>query len=411
MTPETKASIAREKRRAQVLKFPGVKTVLRPLSDGGSFELAYARTGPEAGIPVLVFPGGPGLASVLPYQRLRAKAAKLGLHLVMMEHRGIGLSRTTPDGADLPREAITVTDVLDDAAAILDAEGIDQVVVYGTSYGSYLAQGFGVRHPSRVSGMVLDSAMLGADFGASSTDSLRELFWTGTPATQRQADAVRGLVDTGRIRQEDAGFLLQFLYEFGGLAFIDRTIDLLERGKGRRFWEWARRLGDRELMEPTPFVMEFDLVGEIAFRELAYAPSSDGGPLETGKSFTDIAPQFSAFQGEPFDLPTQVRAFAWPTVVISGDRDIRTPRATAEKVVAQIPGAVLLPVRDHGHSALDTHPSLALDVMHAMTQNISANTEVTRAMLPADPHGVRGLMQRIVSARLAFARIVPNPLS
>ncbi|WP_187352056.1 alpha/beta fold hydrolase [Allosaccharopolyspora coralli] len=69
-----------------------VRRVRRPLVSG-SFELAYVRTGGADGVPVVLVPGGPGLASVLPYWNLRSKATARGLDVIMMEHRGVGLSR------------------------------------------------------------------------------------------------------------------------------------------------------------------------------------------------------------------------------------------------------------------------------------------------------------------------------
>jgi proline iminopeptidase len=411
MKDEAKTSAALRGRHAQVAAIPGVRTLSRPLPGGGTFDLAYTRTGPRSDVPVLVFPGGPGLASVLPYRALRAKAEKLGLDMVMMEHRGVGLSRTDVKGVDLPCRTITITEVIDDAAAILAAEGIDRALVYGTSYGSYLAQGFGVRHPDKVAGMVLDSVMLGAHSGQSSAQRLRDLFWHGTPATQTQAGTVRRLVEAGVIRPDEAGFPLQFLYELGGLPFIDRMLTSREQGRGQRVWQWIQGLGTGEVMMPRPFMMEFDLVGEIAFRELDYAPTPDGGPLESASSFAEAAGNFSTFEREPFDLPAEIPAFTWPTVIISGDRDIRTPRTVAEQITKLIPDSILLSVRDHGHSALDTHPTLALEVTRAAVDGIRTTGAIEARTLPSDPHGTSGLMHRLVSARLALTRITPRALS
>jgi proline iminopeptidase len=132
--------------------------VRRPVTpDGtGEFDLTYLRTGPRGGMPVLVIPGGPGIASVLPYRGLRRLAAARGLDVIMVEHRGVGLSRH-----DLPLAAVTIEQVVADLAAVLDHAGVGRALVYGTSYGAYLAQGFGLRHPDRVAGMVLDSPLLG----------------------------------------------------------------------------------------------------------------------------------------------------------------------------------------------------------------------------------------------------------
>ena len=396
---------ARTKRHERIARTAGVRTVERPLPGGGSFSLHYTRTGPAGGVPLLVLPGGPGLATVLPYQGLRAKAAGLGLDLVMMEHRGVGLSRTE----GLPREAMALADVVADVEAILDAEGIEKVVVYGSSYGSYVAQTFCAGHPERVSGLVLDSAMIGAGSSVSSTEMINRLFWTGTPETEDQAATVRRLVSRGVIDAAEV-FPLQFLYEFGGPAMTHSMLTLLEAGRGRRLWRWINRLGDGEIMTPRPFVMEFDLVGEIAFRELDYAPTPDDKPLQIG-SFHKVAANFSPFEGEPFDLRKELPSFSWPTVVISGDRDVRTPRSVAAEIVALVPGATLLAVREHGHSALDTQRSLALDIMRSVTTSISDSGARDPATLPVDPAGRPGLMRRVVSARLDLARVLPHKLS
>lgn len=97
---------------------------------------------------------------MLTYRSLRSAAATRNLDLIMVEHRGVGLSRQDPNGTDLPPEALTVDQVVADLAAVLDDCGVDRAVVYGSSYGTYLAQGLGVRHPDRVAGMVLDSPIL-----------------------------------------------------------------------------------------------------------------------------------------------------------------------------------------------------------------------------------------------------------
>jgi pimeloyl-ACP methyl ester carboxylesterase len=46
----------------------------------------------------------------------------------------------------------------DDLADVLDAMGIDQVDLYGDSYGTFFSQTFAVRHPDRLRSVVLDSA-------------------------------------------------------------------------------------------------------------------------------------------------------------------------------------------------------------------------------------------------------------
>lgn len=395
-----------KKQYDQLSKTLGVKTVRRPLPGGRSFLLAYVRSGPQASTPILVLPGGPGLASVLPYRMLRAGAAKRGLGVVMVEHRGVGMSRKTDAGTDLEPSDLTVAAVLADLVAVLDAERIEQVIVYGSSYGSYLAAAFGARYPGRVAGMILDSAMLDAASQHVATKHLNELYWHGTPATSDQAERVQSLVANGTLAAHTAGFPLQFLHEFGGPEAVAAMLALREQGKGARVWEWIRKLGTVDVMQSRPFLMEFDLVGRIAFTELDYGAPHDPahGPLTTDETFADVASRFPPFEAEPRDIRGALPGFDWPTLVISGDRDIRTPRVTAEEIVASAPHAELVPVRDHGHSALDTAQQIALDAM----QHLAG----PRTMAPKeglqDFAARRSIIGRLLAARLNLARYLPN---
>ncbi len=84
-----------------------------------TFPLAVMRTGPPSDLPVLFIPGGPGMGSVLPYVGLRATATQHGLDAIMVEHRGVGLSRRDNRGRDLPLDAVTLEAAADDLAAVV----------------------------------------------------------------------------------------------------------------------------------------------------------------------------------------------------------------------------------------------------------------------------------------------------
>lgn len=395
-----------KKRCDRLSRAPGVKTVRRPLTNGRSLLLAYVRNGPQASTPILVLPGGPGLASVMPYRMLRAGAAKRGLDVLMVEHRGVGMSRKADAGTDLEPSDLTVEAVLADLVAVLDAEGIEQVIVYGSSYGSYLAGAFGADYPGRVAGMILDSAMLDAASQHVATKHLNELYWHGTSTTSDQAERVQSLVANGTLAANAAGFPLQFLHEFGGPEAVAAMLALRERGKGARVWAWIRKLGAADVMQSRPFLMEFDLVGRIAFTELDYGAPHDPahGPLTTDDTFADLAKRFPPFEAEPRDIRGALPGFDWPTLVISGDRDVRTPRTTADEIVARAPRAELVRVRDHGHSALDTAQQVALDAMQHLAD--------PGAMAPEgglqDFAARRSIIGRILAARLNLAKYLPN---
>ncbi|RZQ62854.1 alpha/beta fold hydrolase [Amycolatopsis suaedae] len=377
---------------------PGVGSVRRP-AGGAEFDLHYVRTGPAGDCPLVVLPGGPGLASILPYRRLRIEATERELDVVMIEHRGVGLSRIGCDGADLPVSALTVGEVVDDIAVVLDACGAERAVLYGSSYGSYLAQAFGARHPGRVAGMVLDSPMLTAEDDDLARTALRSLY----------LGVVRELVDGGLIPADESGAVVQVAHEFGGPVAARRLPRLVAGGRGRGLWTWLAGLGEAETARVVRYVMEFDLVGAIAFGELGYAPQPDGLPLDVNLSFARQAGDFPAFAGEPFDLPAELPRFGWPVAVLSGEWDIRTPRAVAERIVELAPDAVLVPLAETGHSALDTHRLAALTAARIVVAGAHHRLPGLADRLAALPRrGGARLLGPLLWARLALAAALPS---
>lgn len=87
-------------------------------------------------------------------------------------------------------------------------------------------------------------------------------------------------------------------------------------------------------------------------------------------------------------------------MIISGSRDLRTPRPIAERAHASIPGSILLGI-DNGHSVLDTHQLVALHVIERVAQNQSA-----RLTMPSDTQIIRRL-----SVRGSATRFLPHIIS
>lgn len=389
---------------------PGVRAVRRPVSPGSDeqFDLFYVRTGRKSAHPMVLIPGGPGVASIQPYRALRRRAAAAGFDVIMVEHRGIGMSRHTDAGADLPPEAITVAQVVDDIAAVLDDAGVHEAVLYGTSYGSYIASGFGVRHPDRIAAMVLDSPLLSTADIEVVRSAVRGLLWEGTdPDTADLAPKVRRLVAGGALATR-GGELAGLLYGFGGAALLDRQLDLLLRGR-TVVWSGLARLS-RLSTRKVPYRNEVDLVGRIAFRELNYAGVPDGLPLDPALEMADMigsAKFFEPFEAEPFDLLTELPDFHWPTVVLSGGRDLTTPPAVAERIAALVPGAVLVRMPTVAHSVLDTRERAAFAVIRAVRDGVAEQLSATAAELDALPARavVRAAVWAISSAMAVEAAI------
>ena len=396
-----------EKRRRaheKLAALPGVRPVRRPVTPAGTeeFDLYYVRTGRKTKHPVVIIPGGPGAASIALYRGLRRHAAAEGLDVIMIEHRGVGMSRHDDAGADLPPEALTVEQVVDDVAAVLDDAQVDSALIYGTSYGTYIAAGVGVRHPNRVHAMILDSPLLACDDIEVVRRALRNVLWDGEePETKGLARKVRQLVDDG-VMTPTAAQLAAAVYGFGGAPLLDRQLDLLLHGR-RLLWTGMGRVAELMVGRKAPYRNETDLVGRIAYRELNYAGTPDGLPLDPAVAMRDFAPGDTAFEAEPFDLVAEMPKFSWPTVVISGGRDLTTPPEVADRVAGLIPGSVLVRLPATGHSVLDSKERAALRIISVVAAGRTASLPGEAASLDAMP--APPALRLLVSAIGTAARI------
>jgi len=403
-----------KRRRAhdKLAALPGVRAVRRPVRCGqdsaeDQFDLYYVRAGRKSAHPLVVIPGGPGAASVALYRGFRRRAAAEGLDVIMIEHRGIGLSRHDDRGADLPPEALNIDQVVDDVAAVLDDAGVDKAVIYGTSYGTYLAAGFGVRHADRVHAMVLDSPVLSADDIDAVREETRRLLWSGDdPETADLAPKVRRLVDHD-VLTPAATQLAMAVYGFAGPTLLQRQLDLLLTG---RRWLWSSMaLGTRLVLErKAPYRHEPDLVNRIAYRELNYGATPDGKPLDPAVAYREADTGTTEFDAEPFDLVTEMPKFSWPTVVISGGRDLITPPTVAHRIASLIPNSVLVTMATAGHSVVDLRESAALEIVEAIYDGTVERLTEREAALDAKPAGlgVRALIWGIEAA-VALESAVP----
>jgi hypothetical protein len=73
------------------------------------------------------------------------------------------------------------------------------------------------------------------------------------------------------------------------------------------------------------------------------------------------------FDAEPYDLPSVLPAFTWPTAVLSGGRDLTTPTEVARREASLIPDSVLVELPTAGHSILDTREQAALQICTAVS--------------------------------------------
>jgi proline iminopeptidase len=407
-----------KRRRAhdKLAALPGVRPVRRPVTpdSGEEFDLYYVRTGRKSANPLVVIPGGPGAASVRLYRGLRRRAAANGLDLIMIDHRGVGMSRHDDQGNDLPPEALTVEGAVNDIAAVLDDAQVDKAVVYGTSYGTYLAAGVGVRHPDRVHAMILDSPLLSANDIDAAREATRRVLWEGAdPESAELAPKVRKLVGDG-VLTAAAGHLAGAVYGLAGPTVLGRQLDLLLKGR-HGLWTVLDR-GSRLLFErKTPYRHEPDLVGRIGYRELNYGAAPDGKPLDPAVSFHESPSDTTEFEAEPYNLVAEMPKFSWPTVVISGGRDLITPPSVAKRIASLIPDGVLVDLATAGHSVIDVRERAAMDVVEAVYAGETHQLPARAKSLNDEPagRGVRALVWTIGAAAAvesALPAVVPRVL-
>jgi proline iminopeptidase len=291
---------------------------------------------------------------------------------------------------------------------VLDDAHVERAVLYGTSYGTYIAAGVGVRRPQRVHGMILDSPVLSGRDIDDARAAIRGVLWDGTDSdTVDLARKVRQLVDDGVLKPA-AGQLAAAVYGLGGPALLNRQLDLLLRGR-RGVWTALDNLTRRFVARKAPYRNEPDLVGRIGFRELNYGDVPDGKPLDPAAAYRDFASDPVEFEAEPYDLVAEMPKFTWPTVVVSGGRDLTTPPAVADRIASLIPGAVLVRLPTAGHSMLDSRNRAALQIAKAMAEGAIEALPARAAALDALPGGpeVR-LFIAAIGAATAVESVMPD---
>lgn len=114
-----------------------------PLADRGEAQIYWEEQG--GGEPLLLIMGH-GFPRQMWSRHLPGLTARF--RVITFDNRGVG--QTLTRGWDW-----TIEDMADDAAAVLDAAGVDRAHVYGASMGGGIAQAVALRHPERVGSLIL----------------------------------------------------------------------------------------------------------------------------------------------------------------------------------------------------------------------------------------------------------------
>jgi len=116
-----------------------------------------------------------------------------GFHVIRFDNRDVGLSSHFTDApTDEHGAAYRVTDMADDAVAVLDAAGVERAHVMGLSMGGMIVQHLAIHHRDRLLSMVSVMSRTGEpEFGRSTPEALAQL--TATPATDREEEVERAI--------------------------------------------------------------------------------------------------------------------------------------------------------------------------------------------------------------------------
>jgi proline iminopeptidase len=395
--------------RRRLLSHPDVRTVRVPMfpdrADGPEFSLAYADADAGGAGPVLVvLPGGPGLASVVPYRRVRRRLTAAGFRVLMPEHRGVGLSRLDDDGRPLPVAAMRSRYAVADVLRVLDVAGVRTALLLGTSYGGYLALRAALRAPGRWDGLILDSWAEDVD----TREYQRALFWRGERSdTAPIAELVRDLAARGLATDEQLSSIVPVAFEISGAI---ATLDLLRKVAAGKTTAWRQlaRLGAREQTgSRRPFIFDGDPALAIFLREIDRL-EPDGQPFDTALGFS-LRERFGEQPWEPDPLPETLDELSLPTLALHGARDARIPVASVRALVERLPDAALVEFPHAWHDLLRWRSDPVTAIAAAMARGglpyaVAAGERVRE-------HRPRGRLLRLVERRMSkrAARVSAKP--
>ncbi len=252
-----------------------------PIVKAGAINLSYDTFG--AGEPLLLIMGfgAPGIAwmPVLPMLS--------GFQCIYFDNRGTGNSEKPG--------SYRISEMADDAAALLDALGIASASVYGISMGGMIAQELALRHPGKVRKLVLGCTT------------------TGGPAAAAPAEeTIAALLTAMKLMSTDP----------------ERAIDIL-----------------LPVVHPPDFVAAHPEVKQMALMGAAMIPPAP--PEVIDRTLEGIA-QFDSYERLP-----QIKC---PVLIVHGERDILIKPENAQVLKSRIPQAEVFMIPNAGHNFFAENP-------------------------------------------------------
>jgi pimeloyl-ACP methyl ester carboxylesterase len=162
----------------------------------GDVELYYETFGFDAD-PALLLVNGLGSQCINFRSEWCERFAAAGFFVIRFDNRDVGWSTWFDERVSDPAVALyTVSDMADDAVAVLDAVGVDRAHVVGFSMGGMIVQTLAIEHPERLRTMTSVMSSTGDRDVGNPTDAALALITSPAPTTreeyiQRQFESIR----------------------------------------------------------------------------------------------------------------------------------------------------------------------------------------------------------------------------
>ena len=261
------------------------------------------------------------------------EALSRGHTLLRMDERACGLSDW--DVADLSFEAW-----VRDLEAVVDAAGVERFALLGASQGASVAIAYAVRHPERVSHLVIAGGYA------------RGAFKRGDPS--------------------------------GRLAELEAQLKLVEAG-------WGREDASYRQMFAMQFAPGASLEQINSLSELQRKSASADNAVRIIRGFFTI------------DVSDQAARVACPTLLLHGRGDRRVPFEEGRILASLIPGARLVPLETENHILLEQEPAFRqfFDELHAFVPGKGGAAQSIAGLTAREGEILEKIAQGLDNAQIA----------